>query len=397
MVTDWIGGRCFAFVHGNHLVYNTCWEDPRLDRAALELGRDDVVVMITSAGCNALDYALDGPREIHCVDLNSRQNALLELKVAGIRRLEFDDFFQLFGRGRHPRVEALYRDALRPALSPSAQAYWDRHWRFFDGHGRRGSFYFHGTTGLFAWLINGYIDRVAKLRESIEAILAADSVDDQRAIYENQLREVFWRRVIRWVIRRDTTLSLLGVPRPQRRQVELGYDGGIAQFVEDCVEAVFSRLPLADNYFWRVYLLGHYTPHCCPEYLKEGNFHRLKAGLVDRLYWHTMSLAELLEQLDRPVSRLVLLDHMDWLSTRRDNALRREWEAIFRRATDDARLIWRSGGLETQFVDRLTVSVAGREREVGELLTYHPQRAAELHAVDRVHTYGSFQIADLAG
>jgi hypothetical protein len=28
-------------------------------------------------------------------------------------------------------------------------------------------------------------------------------------------------------------------------------------------------------------------------------------------------------------------------------------------------------------------------------MTYHPEWAARLHAVDRVHTYGSFYIADL--
>lgn len=41
-------------MHLKNLVYNTCWEDPRLDREAMQLQPDDEVVMITSAGCNAL-------------------------------------------------------------------------------------------------------------------------------------------------------------------------------------------------------------------------------------------------------------------------------------------------------------------------------------------------------
>ena len=53
-----IGSRVFQMVHMRNLVYNTCWEDPRLDRVALELGPDENVLVITSAGCNALDYAL---------------------------------------------------------------------------------------------------------------------------------------------------------------------------------------------------------------------------------------------------------------------------------------------------------------------------------------------------
>jgi S-adenosylmethionine-diacylglycerol 3-amino-3-carboxypropyl transferase len=75
------------------LVYNCCWEDPAVDRRALDLRADDTMLVITSAGCNVLDYALTGPARIHAVDANPRQTALLELKLAGIRQLDFDDFF----------------------------------------------------------------------------------------------------------------------------------------------------------------------------------------------------------------------------------------------------------------------------------------------------------------
>ena len=92
----------FRQIHGRNLVYNSCWEDPRLDRQALQINADDEVMVITSAGCNALDYALQGPRNVHAVDMNPLQNALLELKVAGIHKLDYDSFFALFGRGRLP-------------------------------------------------------------------------------------------------------------------------------------------------------------------------------------------------------------------------------------------------------------------------------------------------------
>jgi S-adenosylmethionine-diacylglycerol 3-amino-3-carboxypropyl transferase len=42
----------------------------------------DNLLVITSAGCNVLDYTLTGPRRILAVDANPRQNALLELKFA---------------------------------------------------------------------------------------------------------------------------------------------------------------------------------------------------------------------------------------------------------------------------------------------------------------------------
>ena len=76
-VLDWVSSRVFKFVHGNNLVYNTCWEDPRLDRTALKIGPTDNILVITSAGCNALDYALCEPQHVFAVDMNPRQNATL--------------------------------------------------------------------------------------------------------------------------------------------------------------------------------------------------------------------------------------------------------------------------------------------------------------------------------
>ena len=56
----------------------------------------------------------------------------------------------------------------------------------------------------------------------------------------------------------------------------------------------------------------------------------------------------------------------------------------------------RSGGLRTDFIDRVEVTRDGRIRALPEFLKYHQELADELHAVDRVHTYGRFYIADLA-
>lgn len=391
---DWISGRIFNLVHGRNLVYNTCWEDPRLDREALRLAGDDNVLVITSAGCNALDYALDEPQSVHAVDMNPRQNALLELKQAGIRSLEYEDFFQLFGHGHWPAVRSAYASVLRDQLTPWSQEYWDKWLRFFYEPQR--PFYFRGTSGWFARTINWYIDRVIRVRPIIEQLLNADSVAEQRKIYDEQLYDRFWTRPLRFAMDRDTTLSLLGVPRAQRIQVEKDYAGGIVQFIQDCIEAVFARLPISDNYFWRVYITGRYTPECCPEYLKADNFQRLKDGLVDRVHVHTASVERFLRETDQSFSRFVLLDHMDWLSSHDFHLLESEWDAILRRATSDARVLWRSGGLETDFVDRVAVRRTGQPCHLGELLTYDRETAARLHELDRVHTYGSFYIADLA-
>ncbi len=170
--------RLFRAVYSRSLVYNTCWEDPAVDRRALALTREDVVLVITSAGCNALDYTPLAPRRIHAVDANPRQTALLELKLAGVRALDYDDFFRLFGEGFHPDVRGLYERRLRGQLSPFAREYWDRNHAWFGS--RRSSFYFHGLSGLVACAFKAY------LAACIFALFGSESLDEQRAIYEQR-------------------------------------------------------------------------------------------------------------------------------------------------------------------------------------------------------------------
>ncbi len=397
MVAEKLSKTWFKFVHGRNIVYNQCWEDPRLDRVALELSSRDRVVVITSAGCNALDYALAGAGHVHAVDMNPRQNALLELKLAAARQLDYETFFQLFGRGRLPQWSKIYTHELRSHLQPEVRAFWDRKGELFAGHGRRKSFYFRGTSGTFAWLVNYYVDRVAKLRDSVNALLAADSIEQQRDIFQQyKLSDRLWRPMIRFAMKRDMTLALLGVPRAQRRQIDEGYPGGILQFVIDRVETVFTKLPLKDNYFWRVYMTGEYTPECCPEYLKRENFAAMKDGISDRVTTHTSSILSFVQQHPGEITRFVLLDHMDWLT--RDPAkkiLTHEWQAIVDKAAPQARILWRSAGLNGEFVNSLAIEKNGRTVPLGELLSYHRELAERLHLKDRVHTYGSFCIADL--
>ena len=390
---DWVNRRIFTTVHGNNLVYNTCWEDPRLDRVALEFGPTDNVLVITSAGCNALDYVLTGPNHVNAVDMNPRQNALLDLKIGAIRNLDFEDFFKMFGEGRLPGVKQVYQEKLRSGLPAWSQSFWDKKIKWFDN--RRKTFYYRGTSGTIARMIRIYTDRVIRIRPQLDLLLNAESVEEQKEIYENQLKEKFWSGLIKFTMNRDTTMSMLGVPKAQRRQIETQYDGGLVKFIQDCMESVFVELPLKDNYFWRVYMNGAYSRECCPEYLKPDNFEKLKNGLVDRVSTHTDSVQGFLEKHDGQISRYILLDHMDWLSDQFFPLLESEWQAIVDRAAPGARLIWRSGGLRTDFIDEVQITRNGEIQKISPLLRYNQELANELHEKDRVHTYGSFYIAEL--
>lgn len=388
---DKLDQKIFDAIYSRSLVYNTCWEDPAIDREALALGADDTVLVITSAGCNALDYAIAAPKRIHAVDANPRQTALLELKVAGIRALAFDDFFAIFGDGYHARFDALYRRDLRPHLSPFAQAWWDRHTRWFTSP--RGSFYFHGLSGIVARAVRAYFASRPRLSEAMADLFDARDIAEQQTIYDERVAPLLWNKAVYWMISRQLTMSLLGVPYPQRKLVEAQHAGGVSGFIQSCVQYVFRQLPLGDNYFWRVYITGRYRRDCCPEYLKRENFEKLKGGLVDRIEAHTMTVTDFLRSNDEPISRFVLLDHMDWMSSYHPAALIEEWEAIRERAAPRARILLRSAHAKPAYLDAIRI---GTEREkLRDVFRFMDDFADSLQPKDRVHTYAGFVIADV--
>ncbi len=367
----------FKAVHRNYLIYNTCWEDPRIDRQLLDIQPDSKIVMITSAGCNALDYLLDGPTAIHTIDVNPRQNALLELKLAVIKQGHFDDLFALFGEGYHPEARRVY-DSVRAGLSPSTQKFWDKKLRYFERQGRKPSFYYHGSSGTMAWILTRYFFRSKKgLKEKLFALADAKSLEEQRAIYE-QIEPELWGRFSSWLVKQPAAMAMLGVPRPQIRLVNERYPGGMAEFVNRQLRHVLTELPIQDNYFWRVYLKGHYTADCCPNYLKAEHLPTLQAH-ADRVHLHTQTITQFLHANPDQYTHFILLDHQDWLAWHDPQALAEEWDAILDNAAPGAKVMLRSAGETIDFIPE-------RPKQA---IAFQPEPANQLHLTDRVGTYAS--------
>jgi S-adenosylmethionine-diacylglycerol 3-amino-3-carboxypropyl transferase len=373
-VRDWV----FRRIHHNNLVYNTCWEDPRCDRELLQLNRTSKVVMITSAGCNALDYLLDDPQQIHCVDVNPRQNALLELKRASIRQLDFNRHFALFGLGRDSQASRIYREELRPVLPPYAQRIWDRHISHFNGRGVRKSFYQYGTSGFLAWLLIGYFRARPSTWEQLQALFAAEDLATQRARYE-ALEPRLITQLVHWLVNQHLTMCLIGVPNSQRALFQEKYERGVTGFLQASLRRIFLHQPIKDNYFWQLYFRGRYSADCCPNYLKAAAFPDLRQR-EQRISQYTTDLTSFLQTHPDKYTHYVLLDHQDWLAEHNRPALQAEWEAILRNSQQGTRILLRSAAETIDFFPPF----------VHDRVAFIPQaELAAVHARDRVGTYAS--------
>ena len=120
----------------NNFIYGFTWEDSRVDQRLLKINSEDIVMCLTSAGDNLLDYLVSAnPRRIHAVDLNPNQNHLLELKVAAFKTLPYLDFWKMFGEGRHPDFRSLLVAQMSVHMTSQAFQFWLNNIRVFTASG----------------------------------------------------------------------------------------------------------------------------------------------------------------------------------------------------------------------------------------------------------------------
>jgi len=373
----------FNHVHSSTLIYNTCWEDPRLDRQMLGLQADSRVVMITSAGCNALDYLLDDPAEIHAIDVNPRQNALLQLKIALIENGDHADLFRMFGEGVRPGFKELL-PSLAHRLQPYARKFWETKQYYFEPKRMNLSFYYRGAAGRVAWvLMQSLVKRNPKVRSTVERLINAGSLEEQ-AVLSESLQADLWNVFSSWLVSQPITMAMLGVPRPQIGLIEQNFAGGMEGYIRTKMDYVLTKLPMRDNYFWRVYATGRYSVDCCPNYLRAENFSALRER-AHKVTTHSTTVARFLKKNPGVYSHYVLLDHQDWLASHDVEGLREEWDLVLKNSRPGTRILMRSASPEIDFIPE----------PVRERLRFFPELTARLHQQDRVGTYGCTLLAEV--
>lgn len=368
--------RFFDAIVSNHLVYNTCWEDPRIDRQLLQIDQDSSIVMLTSAGCNALDYLIDEPKSIFAIDANPNQNAVLDFKKALFRNGSHELLFDFFGHGSYPAPDVVYEQLLIQHLSAQSRVFWDKNINYFSRTSTEPSFYFRSTSGKIALMVHRLIKRKGLYGKALN-LLDSTSLREQRYYFE-EIEPLLWSGFYRWLLKRDSVMAFLGVPSAQRGLIEAEFDGGLIQFIKTSLNHVFTELPIHDNYFWRVYITGSYTPGCCPGYLQKKHFEILKNN-IDRIQLFTTTLSDFLERNPGTYSHFILLDHQDWMANSQPNELEREWKLLLKNAQNGTRILFRSAGREINFLPEF----------IHDHVYFDESLTERLHQKSRVGTYGS--------
>lgn len=377
-------------------IYAFTWEDPRTDLEHLELTQNDSMFVITSAGDNALEYAISKqPRRIHCIDMNPCQNHLLELKLACIASdLPYEDFWKMFGDGKHPEFPRLLDEVLSPHLTSHAYQFWKHHSNAFEE-----SFYKTGYSGWALRLAQALFSMYG-LQDQVDKFVNATTLEEQTEIWDRSLRKAImggW--LIKLVLCNPIFLwNSLGVPMNQASMFM--NEGNTARYLRDTVDPITRQsLVSNDNYFYQLCLTQHYTKKSCPSYLTEEGFNALRNGVngaspLSSFRLHTAPILSVLENLqDRSITKALIMDHMDWMDPKAPSKDATDEILAFKRVMKvGGTVYWRSSG-RTPWYNRIwseqgfKVECIGKRQEVEE--PYQPGTQG-WKGLDRVNMYASF-------
>ena len=288
----------------NTFVYPIAWEDPRVDNKYLNIKNTDKVLMITTGGCNVLNTLLLNPKEIISCDLSQGQNAILDLKLSSIKNLNYDEFWKLFGLGKHENFNYLYNTKLKNSLKlHSSQIFWDANINIFTDKG----LYNTGKCGD----IKNIIYKIA--RKKIEKIFTFDDVDEQHEYYIKNIKPIIFNKITEKLLS-SILMEFTGVPKSQIKIVTGGkYNSKkLFKFIVNSYDFILKKWSLKnENYFFHGLVLGYFTTENCPEYLKQENFNFLKEN-IDKVNIFNGTLNDYMNNNNTKFDKFILLDHMDW-------------------------------------------------------------------------------------
>ena len=342
--------RAFALAFKG-LVYAQIWEDPVVDMEALAIEPGNRIATIASGGCNVFSYLTADPAEIVAVDLNTAHVALNNLKRVAIQRLpDHASLRRFFADADSSGNIADYRAFVRPHLDDVSRRYWEG--RDLVGRRRINGFahglYKRGLLGSFI----GLAHLVARMhRVDPRQFLAAKTIEEQRAIFDEKFAPFFDRKFIRWVTDQRSSLFGLGIPPAQYDALADGKP--MADVLRGRLEKLTCDFPLEDNYFaWQAFGRGYGKGAAAslPPYLQAAHYAAVRAR-AERVTMLHANMTDMLAAADAAsFDRYIFLDAQDWMT---DTQLTALWSEVTRTARPGARVLFRTAAEPSLLPGRL--------------------------------------------
>jgi S-adenosylmethionine-diacylglycerol 3-amino-3-carboxypropyl transferase len=347
------------------LVFTHNWEDPESDQAALKIKSGDAVFAITSGGCNVLGFLLFDPAIIYSVDINPAQSCLLELKIAAIKALGFEDFIAFTGLKEKANRPDVY-NKIKPFLSPAALAFWDaQHKIIAEGFFMNGKYErFIRVAGKFVTWLQG--------KKKVDGLFAEKTAQEQEVYFDTAWNTKRFHYIFK-IIFNKRMLARKGLVADY-----FHFDDGSKSFAESFYNRsrkAFRDIPVKGNYFLSLYLLGKYRNEKeVPAYLQKENFDIIKSR-IDRIKMATAEAQGWLDTMPDESINCFALSNICELMSEKDTS--RLFVSVARTGRKNASIVFRNLMIPREV-----------PAELGQLIIKNEALSKEIQFRDRSFVYG---------
>lgn len=352
--------------------YSQVWEDYDMLIQGLNIGSDDHVLSIASAGCNALAMLLAEPRSVTAVDLNPSQTAICHLKKAAILNLYYEEFVALMGVRTGQDRWALYQQ-IRPGMPEDAQSFWDNNREIID----KGIVHCGRLEKYFGVFQEKFIAKLVP-DEMMRSFLSQDKTQTQVDFFEKVFNHPKFVETFKAYTSQDM-IAEHGRDHSQFKFVEVN---DVGQYFHDRFRYVCTELPTQHNFYLEFLLTSNYSDLTNgPAYLRPDNFLKLRS-LMPRFHIETKPLDACIEDFEvGHYSKANLSDLFEYLSEEQTEGFLKTLATGMREGGRIA--YW------NLLVPR------ERPESLANILKPHRELAHGLWKKDRAFFYGDFHIEEI--
>jgi len=369
----------------NKIEYSICWEDPQTIQKALHIKKDDVILSISSAGSNVLNFLLYDPKKILSVDYSPYQNYLLELQVEAIRNLDYHEFIELIGATSSGNREKIY-NSVKSQLNRETRLFWDSNIDLV----KKGITY-NGRLEQGFKVLGKYM-RFFIGEKKLEKLFKCKTIEEQASYFYRYIYGIPWRLGFglgynKYLFKIKLCYHLLLIYKSTNRIDIKKFFRYIQKsfYSTDIlrkINHIFTDVPLRNNYFASLVLLNRYIDSdCFPPYLKEESFGILK-DRVDRIEVITSNVFDVLRELPQnSIDKFNLSNMFDYWVNYKE----------FRQYLGEISRVGRNKGRFCYFSTRI-------DRKIPDDLEFiKPERQLSLQLLneDRTFFYGDFQVGEI--
>ncbi|HEX2549621.1 MAG TPA: DUF3419 family protein [Gammaproteobacteria bacterium] len=270
----------------NRLNYSLGNEDWGVEEQALRINPHDRIVCVTASGDRPLHLLLSECKSVLSIDMNPIQNYLLELKMAALRFLDYEEYLAFLGCTESRHRYTIF-SKIKSHLSTKAKAYWEHHKKMivngiiYQGRVERLNYY----AAKFIYFVR---------RNEINTLLSFDDPIEQREYVSQKWDTRWWRKFF------DIFLN----PRLMKYILN---DPGMISFIDPSIKPgryIYQRMlkylqhyPSKKSALIQLLLIGKVLEEAYFPYLTFPGYEKIRAN-IDKLSFKTCNVIEYLQHVE---------------------------------------------------------------------------------------------------